>query len=219
MGSQFDPRPAWRHLKVGVIGGGIGGMAVAVALRRAGHSVHVYERNDYAGEVGASVSCAANGSRWLHEWNVDVEKGDPVVLKQLINRDWKTGEPLTVYSLEDYREKWGFEYYMFHRQYMHAMLKDSALLEDGEGEPAKLFVNHKVSDCQALFFSEAIAQLTNDTSASLLTSRLVLSLSPTATQLNTTSSSVLTASGRSYENSSVSHPTRSPLTPPASTPT
>lgn len=149
MGSQFDLRPAWRHLNVGVVGGGIGGMAVAVALRRAGHSVTIYERNDFAGEVGASVSCAANGSRWLHEWNVDVEKGDPVVLKQLINRDWKTGEPLTVYSLEDYREKWGYEYYMFHRQYMHAMLKDSALLEEGEGEPAKLFVNHKVSGSQA----------------------------------------------------------------------
>lgn len=145
MGSQFDLRPAWRHLNVGVVGGGIGGMAVAVALRRAGHSVTIYERNDFAGEVGASVSCAANGSRWLHEWGVDVEKGDPVVLKQLINRDWKTGEPLTVYSLEDYREKWGFEYYMFHRQYMHAMLKDSALQEQGEGEAARLCVNHKVS--------------------------------------------------------------------------
>lgn len=144
MGSQSNLSPVWRHLDVGVIGGGIGGMAVAVALRRAGHSVTIYERNDFACEVGASVSCAANGARWLHEWNVDVEKGDPVILKQLINRDWKTGEPTNVYSLEDYKTRWGFEYYMFHRQYMHAMLKDSALQEEGEGAPAKLCVNHKV---------------------------------------------------------------------------
>lgn len=144
MGSQSDPSPGWRHLNVGVVGGGIGGLSVALALRRAGHSVTVYERNDFAGEVGASVSCAANGARWLHEWKVDIEKGDPVILKKLINRDWKTGEPVSVYSLADYKEKWGYDYYMFHRQYMHAMLKDCALQEEGEGEPVRLCVNHKV---------------------------------------------------------------------------
>ena len=134
----------WRKLNVGVVGGGIGGMCVAIALRRAGHDVVIYERSDFAGEVGASVSCAANGTRWLHEWKVDVAKGDPVILKQLINRDWKTGEPISEYSLEDYEQRWGHVYNMFHRQYMHAMLKESALDEAGEGTPAKLVVNHKV---------------------------------------------------------------------------
>lgn len=137
------PTPSWRQLSVGVVGGGIGGISVAIALRRAGHIVTIYERNDFAGEVGASVSCAANGTRWLHEWEVDVAKGDPVVLKSLINRDWKTGEPVSVYSLDEYEEKWGFVYNMFHRQYMHAMLKDTALGE-GKGQPAELLVNYKV---------------------------------------------------------------------------
>ncbi|PTD02370.1 hypothetical protein FCULG_00011962 [Fusarium culmorum] len=135
--------PNWKHLSVAVVGGGIGGMSVAIALRRAGHSVTIYERSDFAGEVGASVSCAANGTRWLHEWDVDVAKGDPVVLKKLINRDWKTGEPVSVYDLDDYEKRWGFVYNMFHRQYMHAMLKDTAMGEDGEGEPVKLLVKHK----------------------------------------------------------------------------
>ncbi|KAJ5465567.1 hypothetical protein N7530_009354 [Penicillium desertorum] len=135
----------WKSLNVGVIGGGIGGMSVAVALRRAGHTVTIYEKSDFAGEVGASVSCAANGTRWLHEWNVDIAKGDPVVLKKLINRDWHTGEPVSVYDLDDYEERWGYAYNMFHRQYMHAMLKDSALGE-GEGVPAILKVNHRCRD-------------------------------------------------------------------------
>lgn len=139
------PSDEWRQLDVGVVGGGIGGMAAAVALRRAGHKVSIYERHDFAGEVGASVSCAANGTRWLHEWKVDLDKGDGVVLEQLINRDWYTGEPVSVYSLEDYEKRWGYVYYMFHRQDMHVMLKDSALGE-GEGESAQLFVNHKVCE-------------------------------------------------------------------------
>ncbi|KAK1574501.1 salicylate hydroxylase [Colletotrichum navitas] len=137
------PAAGWRELNVGVIGGGIGGASVAIALRRAGHNVTIYERNDFAGEVGASVSCAANGTRWLHEWGVDVAKGDPVILKSLINRDWKTGEPVSVYSLDDYEKRWGYVYNMFHRQYMHAMLKDTALQDEGKGSPAKLLVNHK----------------------------------------------------------------------------
>ncbi|GAB0137620.1 hypothetical protein EsDP_00005877 [Epichloe bromicola] len=141
--------PGWRSLNVGVIGGGIGGMSVAIALRRGGHAVTVYEKSDFAGEVGASVSCAANGTRWLHEWKVDVAKGDPVVLKKLINRDWKTGEPVSVYDLADYEERWGYVYNMFHRQYMHAMLKDSALGEQGEGKPGKLIVNHKCREVDA----------------------------------------------------------------------
>lgn len=141
----MTPGP-WRALDVAVIGGGIGGLSAAIALRRAGHIVTIYERADFAGEVGASVSCAANGTRWLHEWDVDVQKGDPVVLKKLINRDWKTGDPVSVYDLDDYEEKWGYAYNMFHRQYMHAMLMESAIGAEGKGTPAKLIVNHKCKD-------------------------------------------------------------------------
>lgn len=81
----------WRRLSVGVVGGGIGGLAASIALRRAGHEVTIYERHDFAGEVGASISCAANGTRWLHEWKVDIAKGDPVVLRKLINRECSIG--------------------------------------------------------------------------------------------------------------------------------
>ncbi|KAF2131460.1 salicylate hydroxylase-like protein [Dothidotthia symphoricarpi CBS 119687] len=145
MGSMEEPQ-GWRRLNIGIIGGGIGGLSAAIALRRAGHEVTIYEKHDFAGEVGASVSCAANGTRWLHEWGVDVAKGDPVVLKSLINREWATGKPVSTFSLEDYEEKWGYAYNMFHRQYMHKMLMDCALQKEGEGTPAKLLVNHACQD-------------------------------------------------------------------------
>ncbi|KAK2751129.1 hypothetical protein FQN57_000204 [Myotisia sp. PD_48] len=151
-------QPKWRQLDVAIIGGGIGGMAVAIALRRAGHKSTIYERSDYVGEVGASVSCAANGMRWLHEWDVNIEMGDPVVLRKLINRDWQTGEPISVYNLDDYEEKWGYVYNMFHRQYMHAMLKASAVEEKGEGVPAKLVVNHK---CTGIDFDTGVITFSN----------------------------------------------------------
>jgi 2-polyprenyl-6-methoxyphenol hydroxylase-like FAD-dependent oxidoreductase len=39
-----------------VIGGGIGGIATAVALRRAGWEIAVFERAPDLGEVGAGIS-------------------------------------------------------------------------------------------------------------------------------------------------------------------
>ncbi|KAK2753619.1 hypothetical protein FQN54_007396 [Arachnomyces sp. PD_36] len=153
-----DPQPGWSQLNVAIVGGGIGGIAVAIALRRAGHKTTIYERSDFAGEVGASVSCAANGTRWLHEWGVDIQKGDPVVLQKLINRDWKTGEPISVYDLSDYEEKWGYVYNMFHRQDMHAMLMDTAVSEGGGGVPAKLIVNHK---CASIDFDTGVITFEN----------------------------------------------------------
>lgn len=118
-------RTGWRSLDVAVVGGGIGGICAAISLRRAGHTVTIYERSDFAGEVGASISCAANGTRWLHKWGVDIEKGDPVTLRKLINRDWHTGEPVSVYDLADYEEKWGYIYYMFHVSTIHEKCNNS----------------------------------------------------------------------------------------------
>ena len=144
------PSTEWAELSIAVIGGGIGGLATAIALRRAGHRVTTYERSDFAGEVGASISCAANGTRWLHEWDVDISKGDGVILRKLINRDWETGEPVSVYDLADYEEKWGYIYYMFHRQDMHAMFMDSAIGVKGKGTPVLLVCNHKCKDIDTI---------------------------------------------------------------------
>ena len=38
---------------------------------------------------------------------MDVPAGRPVILEHLTMRDWKTGEPLAVYNLGDYKKKWG----------------------------------------------------------------------------------------------------------------
>lgn len=79
MGSTSHP------LNVAVIGAGLGGLAAALALRRQGHSVVIYERYDFAGEVGASLSTASNGSRWLEKWGVNVEAAKPVPSARMEN--------------------------------------------------------------------------------------------------------------------------------------
>jgi salicylate hydroxylase len=57
-------------LRTVVVGGGIGGMAAAVALARAGIDVQVYEQARELTEVGAGVALAPNGLRMLDRLGV-----------------------------------------------------------------------------------------------------------------------------------------------------
>jgi len=52
-----------RALRVAIVGGGIGGLSAAIALRQAGLDVTVYEQASALGEVGAGVGIAPNGMR------------------------------------------------------------------------------------------------------------------------------------------------------------
>lgn len=144
MPSSVDPKHD--PYDIAIVGSGLGGLSAAIALRRAGHNVTIYERYDFGGEVGASLSCASNGSRFLEEWDVDVSKARPVILKDLIRHDWKTGEVFGTYPLGDYRQRFGTDYNNFHRIDLHEHLKHVATTEDGKGVPAQLKVWHKAVD-------------------------------------------------------------------------
>ena len=57
-------------LRAVVVGGGIGGIAAAIALARAGIEVQVHEQAQQLAEVGAGVSLAPNGLRMLERLGV-----------------------------------------------------------------------------------------------------------------------------------------------------
>lgn len=42
-------------------------------------------------------------------------QSDAVALTKLIMREYATGEVIATYPLDDYEEKWGIEYRMYHR--------------------------------------------------------------------------------------------------------
>ncbi|RFU31576.1 hypothetical protein B7463_g4762, partial [Scytalidium lignicola] len=133
-------------LNVAVLGAGLGGLCAALSLRRAGYSVTIYERYDFAGEVGASLSVASNGSRWLEKWDLDILAVKPVRLRKLIMHDWETGGIKNEYGLGDYKAKFGSDYYNFHRIDMHKVLLQTVQQQEGKGTPCKLVTNHKAVD-------------------------------------------------------------------------
>jgi salicylate hydroxylase len=58
-------------MRVAIVGGGIGGLAAALALQEAGHAITVHEQAAALGDVGAGVQLSPNGVRALRTLGVE----------------------------------------------------------------------------------------------------------------------------------------------------
>jgi salicylate hydroxylase len=81
-------------LNIGVVGGGVGGMAAAIAMARAGHQVTVYEQAQHWGRVGADVNLTPNVVKALDGLGGRIGeqlRRDGAQPTFRISRDWDTG--------------------------------------------------------------------------------------------------------------------------------
>ena len=110
-----------------VIGGGMAGLAGALALRENGAQVTLVERAPEFGEVGAGLQMAPNASRVLKRWGLlgkALEIG--VRPKHLVFRDAVTGEELTRQTLgSDFEARYGAPYVVIHRSDLHRILLEA----------------------------------------------------------------------------------------------
>jgi salicylate hydroxylase len=113
--------------RVAIIGGGIGGLAAALALIRRGIEVEVYEQAHELKELGAGVQISSNGTRVLFALGLReaAEKAGVIVSGKEI-RLYSTGQTWKLFDLgADSVERYGFPYVMFHRGDLHGMLRDA----------------------------------------------------------------------------------------------
>lgn len=78
-------------LRVAVVGGGIGGMAAALALAREGARVVVHERASELGEVGAGLQVSANGQAALRALGLGPRPAGAVISTGTVIRDHARG--------------------------------------------------------------------------------------------------------------------------------
>jgi salicylate hydroxylase len=113
-------------LHVLVAGGGIGGLAAALALLKRGFDVDVYEQAAELREVGAGLQISANGNRVLHELGVDAALralACEATGKEV--RLWNSGQTWKLFDLGAVSvERYGFPYYTVYRPDLLAVLAD-----------------------------------------------------------------------------------------------
>ncbi|MCM8732303.1 FAD-dependent monooxygenase [Hephaestia sp. GCM10023244] len=110
--------------RIGIIGGGIGGLTAALALLRRGFDVTVYEQVGELQEVGAGLQLSPNGVRVFCELGIEQElraicfepEGKEIRL-------WNTGQTWKLFDLGVESEaRYGFPYVTAHRNDLHQML-------------------------------------------------------------------------------------------------
>ncbi|HET8748280.1 MAG TPA: FAD-dependent monooxygenase [Ramlibacter sp.] len=112
-----------------ISGGGIGGLAAAVAARRAGWEARLFEQAEVFSEVGAGIQLGPNGTRILREWGLlEGELGRQAVAPpRLRGRDGADGAELGVLELGDaIARRYGAPYLAVHRADLQAALLAAA---------------------------------------------------------------------------------------------
>ena len=115
-------------MRVIVAGGGIGGLAAALALARCGALVRVLERSAVLGEVGAGLQLSPNATRLLFGWGLEAGLRrigfQPVSadIRDRANGDILLSTPLGASA----EQRWGAPYLQAHRADLHALLLAAA---------------------------------------------------------------------------------------------
>ena len=125
----------------GIIGGGIGGMATAIAIAQLGGRVTVFEQAPKLTEVGAGIQISANGLAVLKELGVDPEFAGPASRPQAIElRDYKVGRFVARIRQN---QKPDYPYLQLHRADLMAALVSRA---DALGIAVKLGARAEIVD-------------------------------------------------------------------------
>ncbi|KAF2170581.1 hypothetical protein M409DRAFT_64267 [Zasmidium cellare ATCC 36951] len=130
-------------LHILIAGGGVGGLTAAIALRRAGHRVEIFEQSSFSHETGAAVHLAPNCNGLLRRLGLKAQ--DIGAVEFLGNDNYSAeGEFLESIFTGHSEETWGHPWHLVHRQALHTALRRIAIGPEGDGEPARLHLGKRI---------------------------------------------------------------------------
>ncbi|KAJ0114666.1 salicylate hydroxylase [Diaporthe amygdali] len=138
-------------LRVLVAGGGIGGLSAAIALRRQGHDVELFEKSRLHRELGAAVYVAPNCTAALAHLDLDPKdfRGTDYRGFKFLDTDCDVQQMWTY--TDEQRAQWPANWWLVNRPDLHAALKQKAVSPDGPGVPVRIRTGTGVEsvDCEA----------------------------------------------------------------------
>jgi 2-polyprenyl-6-methoxyphenol hydroxylase-like FAD-dependent oxidoreductase len=125
-------------MRVIIVGGGIGGITAAIALKQQGIDVEVYERAAELKEVGAGVSLWPNALKALHQLGMKDRLDSMSFVSQHAGVRRATGAILSRTSAHEFVRRFGLPMTVFHRAELL-----NALLQAAHDVPI-----HRAHECQ-----------------------------------------------------------------------
>ena len=114
------------RIRIGIVGAGIGGLTLALALRQRGLAAEVYEQASELREIGAAVGLTANGTRELERLGcLDAIAAFSTEPSELIWREWREGRRIAAFPIAQggaYRTRFGAPFIGIHRADLQRVL-------------------------------------------------------------------------------------------------
>jgi len=109
---------------IAIVGAGIGGLALAALLSRAGAKVQVYEQAQRFQRIGAGIQMSPNAVRVLRALGLEADlRRRAFEPPSWANRVWDTGEQMAELTFgADAEQRYGAPYLLMHRGDLHAAL-------------------------------------------------------------------------------------------------
>src|SRR5215831_19800433 len=108
-------------LSIAIVGGGIGGLTAAAALRLVGFEARVYEQAPRFARIGAGIQMMPNSMKVLHRLGIDARvRGQSFAPYSHLNRAWDTGEVMRELPMPE--SLFGAPYLCMHRGDLHEAL-------------------------------------------------------------------------------------------------
>jgi salicylate hydroxylase len=134
-------KPSASTLRVILCGAGIGGLAAAIAIAKAGCAVTVLEAAAELGEIGAGIQMTPNVARLLIKWGVADVIGNNLVEFEELNMRRRDGIKVGyTRMMPNVRKELGYPWWLVHRAHLHQGLVDIA-----RKEGAELVINARVN--------------------------------------------------------------------------
>jgi salicylate hydroxylase len=110
-----------------IVGGGIGGMAAALALSRLGMRIKLLEQSHQIGEIGAGVQLAPNAFAALDALGVgQAARNRAVFAERLVMMDAVDGREVGTFPVDaHFRERFGNPYAVIHRADIHTSIYEA----------------------------------------------------------------------------------------------
>ncbi|OJJ47364.1 hypothetical protein ASPZODRAFT_166563 [Penicilliopsis zonata CBS 506.65] len=135
-------------LHVLIVGGGIGGLTAAIALRKQGHQVEIFEQSRLATETGAAIHLAPNANGVLKRLGIFAERGGANPMERLT--EYTDGGKLKrSMDLTEDNKRWQHEWLLAHRVDLHNQLKEAVQTPAEDGSVIAFHTASRVTSVDA----------------------------------------------------------------------